>query len=43
MVRDDIPGVRGAPGGSRGASGGARGCRGDKATPDVKMSDKTAK
>ena len=40
MVRDDIPGVRRAPGGRQGAPGGARG---DKATPDAKMSDKTAK
>ena len=40
MVRDDIPGVRGAPGGRQGAPGGARG---DKATPDAKMSDKPAK
>ena len=39
MVRDVIPGVRGAPGGRQGAPGGARG---DEATLDAKMSDKTA-
>ena len=43
MVRDDIPGVRGAPGGSGGRQGAPGGARGDKATPDAKMSDKTAK
>ena len=43
MVRDDIPGVRRALGGSRGRQGAPRGARGDKATPDAKMSDKTAK
>ena len=43
MVRDDIPGVRGAPGGlgvRQGAPGGARGVY---ATPGGKKSDKNSK
>ena len=40
MVSDDIPGVRGAPGGPGGRQGGTMG---DYATPDAKMSDKIAK
>ena len=43
MVRDDIPGVRRAPGGPGGRQGAQGRARGDKATPDAKMSDKTAK
>ena len=40
MAGDDIPGVRGVPGGPGREPGGAKG---DWATPDAKMSDKTAK
>ena len=43
MVRDDIPGVRITPGGPGGRQGAPGGIRGDKTTPDAKMSDKTAK
>ena len=42
MAKDDIPGVRGAPGGAGGRQG-APGCaRGVQATPGAKKSDKTA-
>ena len=43
MAKDDIPRVRGVPGGPGGRQGAPGGARGDKATPDAKMSDKTAK
>ena len=39
MAQDDIPGVRGPPGGPGGRQGVARGV---EAAPDAKKSDKTA-
>ena len=42
MPRDDIPEVRGVPRGQEGLQGALGGARGDKATPDAKISDKTA-
>ena len=39
MAQDDIPGVRGPPGGPRGAPWGARGV---EAAAGAKKSDKTA-
>ena len=42
MPRDDIPEVRGAPVGQGGRKGAPGGARGDQATPDAKISDKTA-
>ena len=43
MARDDIPGVRGFPGGPGGHQGAPGGARGVLATPGAKKSDKTAK
>ena len=43
MAQDDIPGVRGAPGGSGGRQGAPGGARGVQDTPGAKKSDKTAK
>ena len=43
MAQDDIPGVRGAPGGPGGRQGAPGGARGVQATPGAKMSDKTVK
>ena len=43
MGQDDIPGVRGAPGGPRKRQGALGGLRGVKVTPGVKKSDKTVK
>ena len=43
MVQDDIPGVRGAPGGSGGRQEAPRGAREVKTTPGAKMSDKNCK
>ena len=40
MTYQGSGGLQGGPGGRQGAPGGARG---DKTTPDAKMSDKTAK
>ena len=45
MPKDDIPEVKGAPGGqggARGHQGAPGGARWDQATPDAKISDKTA-
>ena len=43
MAQDDIPGVRGAPGGSGGRQGALGGARGVYATPGGKKSDKNSK
>ena len=43
MAYDDIPGVRGAPGGSGGRQGAPGGFRGYYATPGGKKSDKNSK
>ena len=43
MAQDDIPGVRGAPGGSGGRQGAPGGVRGYYATPGGKKSDKNSK
>ena len=43
MVQDDIPGVRGAPGGLGGRQGVQGGAREVKTTPGGKMSDKNCK
>ena len=43
MAQDDIPGVRGAPGGSGGRQGAPGGARGVYATPGGKKSDKNSK
>ena len=43
MAQDDIPGVRGAPGGSGGRQGALGGARGVYATPGGKRVIKTAK
>ena len=40
MTYQGSEGLQGGPGGRQGAPGGARG---DKTTPDAKISDKTAK
>ena len=42
MPRDDIPEVRGAPGGLGRGQGKPGGAREDWATPNAKISDKTA-
>ena len=43
MAQDDIPGVRGPPGGPGGRQGAPGGARGLEAAPGAKKSDKTAK
>ena len=43
MAQDDIPGVRGAPGGPGGRQEAPRGAREVKTAPGAKMSDKIAK
>ena len=43
MAQDDIPGVRGAPGGSGGRQAALGGARGVYATPGGKKSDKNSK
>ena len=42
MPKDDIPEVKGAPGGQGGRQGAPGGARWDQATPDAKIRDKTA-
>ena len=42
MPKDDIPEVKEAPGGQGGRQGAPGGARWDEATPDAKISDKTA-
>jgi len=42
MAQDDIPGVRGPPGGPGGRQGAPGGARGVEAAPGAKKSDKTA-
>ena len=43
MAQDDMPGVRGAPGGPWGRQGAPGGARGVQDIPGAKKSDKTAK